>query len=63
MKDLEVAPTKRGVVTKIAMIFDPLGIISPFVLRVKVLVQRLWALKLDWMSSCPVQSYQSGRSG
>ena len=53
VKDVDVASTKRGVLKKIAMIFDPLGLISPFVLRIKVLVQKLWALKLDWDEQIP----------
>ena len=30
------------------MVFDPLGLVSPFVLRAKALVQRLWAMKAEW---------------
>ena len=44
----DITPTKRGVVRMAARIFDPLGFISPFVLQVKILIQRLWVLKIDW---------------
>ena len=43
-----VQATKRGVLSRLSMVFDPLGLVSPFVLRAKILVQRLWAMKLDW---------------
>ena len=46
--DMDVPATKRGVLSRLSMIFDPLGIVSPFVLRAKLLVQHLWKLKLDW---------------
>ena len=44
----DVPATKRGVLSKLSMIFDPLGVVSPFVLRAKLLVQHLWRMKHDW---------------
>ena len=44
----EVPATKRGVVKMAAAIFDPLGLISPFLLQAKIIIQKLWALKYDW---------------
>ena len=44
----KVSETKRGVLRRVSMIFDPLGIVAPFTLRAKVLVQRLWSLKYEW---------------
>ena len=46
--DVDVESTKRGVLSRLSMVFDPLGLVSPFVLRAKVLVQRLWAMKAEW---------------
>ena len=40
--------TKRSVLKKIATIFDPLGLISPAVIRGKMLLQTLWARGYDW---------------
>ena len=40
--------TKRGLLQGVASIFDPLGIVSPFTLKAKLLIQRLWALKYAW---------------
>ena len=40
--------TKRGMLKITASIFDPLGIVSPFVVRAKLLLQRLWSMKFDW---------------
>ena len=38
--------TKRGVLSTISTLFDPLGLLSPFVLPVKVLIQELWKEKV-----------------
>ena len=48
MSDIAVPATKRGVLSGLSMVFDPLGLVSPFVLRAKALVQRLWAMELTW---------------
>ena len=40
--------TKRGMLKCTASIFAPLGLVSPFAVRAKILLQRLWALKFDW---------------
>ena len=45
-----VPPTKRGILRMAASIYDPLGLASPFTLRARMLMQKLWALKLDWDS-------------
>ncbi|XP_043242111.1 uncharacterized protein LOC122391871 [Amphibalanus amphitrite] len=48
VRTADVPATKRGVVRMAAMIFDPLGIITPFLLQAKIIIQKLWAQKLDW---------------
>ncbi|GFX36234.1 probable RNA-directed DNA polymerase from transposon X-element [Trichonephila clavipes] len=39
--------TKKLVISTIARIFDPLGLIGPVINRAKILLQSLWQLKLD----------------
>lgn len=41
-------PTKRQVLSTIAKVYDPLGLISPVVVIAKILMQRLWISKLAW---------------
>lgn len=41
-------PTKHGVLPTISTLFDPLGLLSPFVLPIKVLIQELWKEKVEW---------------
>ncbi|XP_043472071.1 uncharacterized protein LOC122504846 [Leptopilina heterotoma] len=40
--------TKRSILSEIARIFDPLGLISPIVIQAKVILQSLWLEKLNW---------------
>ena len=45
--------TKRTILSTIARIFDPLGLLAPVTVVAKILMQRLWHLKLDWDESLP----------
>lgn len=45
--------TKRGVLSLIARIFDPLGLFSPAIFRAKHIMQRTWASKLSWDDPLP----------
>lgn len=48
-------PTKRQVLSCIAQLFDPLGLIGPVITRAKIIMQQLWQLQLGWDESLPVQ--------
>ncbi|XP_054723403.1 uncharacterized protein LOC129233400 [Uloborus diversus] len=45
--------TKRTVLSKTARIFDPLGLLGPIVTKAKIILHRLWKLKVDWDESLP----------
>lgn len=45
--------TKRKILSLIAQIYDPLGLVSPITLRAKIIMQMLWKLKIEWDSSLP----------
>ncbi|XP_072377748.1 uncharacterized protein [Diabrotica undecimpunctata] len=45
--------TKRSLLSNIAKIYDPLGLISPCIILVKILIQQLWLLDLDWDDELP----------
>ncbi|KMQ88303.1 gag-pol polyprotein precursor [Lasius niger] len=45
--------TKRTVLSSIAQLFDPLGWLSPIVITAKLLMQELWAIRLDWDEELP----------
>ena len=45
--------TKRGVLSEITSLFDPLGCFSPVLVKFKCFIQDLWKLKLGWDQSLP----------
>ncbi|XP_011860104.1 PREDICTED: uncharacterized protein LOC105557467 [Vollenhovia emeryi] len=49
--------TKRAILSCIARIFDPLGLLGPVIVRVKLFMQRLWILQVDWDESLPSDLY------
>ena len=40
--------TKKAILNLVASIFDPLGIVTPAVLEVKLIIQTLSKLEVDW---------------
>ena len=49
------ASTKRGIISDVARTFDVLGWLSPVLLPMKILFQKLWELKLGWDDEVPVE--------
>ncbi|XP_033298741.1 uncharacterized protein LOC117204925 [Bombus bifarius] len=45
--------TKRAISSVIAQIYDPLGLLSPVIVRAKMIMQKVWTLKVDWDESLP----------
>ncbi|XP_065361988.1 uncharacterized protein LOC135955564 [Calliphora vicina] len=45
--------TKRNILSISSRLFDPLGLLSPIIIRAKILLQELWKRKLDWDESVP----------
>ena len=44
----EKPATKRGILSVLSSLFDPLGFLAPYVLPIKALLQELWRLKGGW---------------
>lgn len=40
--------TKRNFLEKIATLFDPVGLLPPFTIRAKLLLQDMWTAGLEW---------------
>ncbi|XP_013855697.1 uncharacterized protein LOC106511491, partial [Austrofundulus limnaeus] len=45
--------TKRGMLSTISSVYDPLGLVGPFILRGKALFQALCRMKLGWDETIP----------
>ncbi|XP_064647035.1 uncharacterized protein LOC135499916 [Lineus longissimus] len=46
-------PTRRGILSTVYSIYDPLGFLSPVILKAKCLLQELCRLKLSWDEDIP----------
>ena len=51
--DQECEWTKRIFLSKIATLFDPLGLMAPFLIRAKMLMQEVWVHGLEWDEKFP----------
>ncbi|XDV52444.1 hypothetical protein PO909_021172 [Leuciscus waleckii] len=49
----ERPPTRRGILSVVGSIYDPLGILAPVVLTAKLILQELCRLKLGWDDDIP----------
>ncbi|XDV20313.1 hypothetical protein PO909_025662 [Leuciscus waleckii] len=49
----ERPPTRRGILSVVGSIYDPLGILAPVVLTAKLILQDLCRLKLGWDDDIP----------
>lgn len=47
------ALTKRQILSYISQMFDPLGFVGPIIVVAKMLIQEIWAKKLDWDERLP----------
>ncbi|XP_055941878.1 uncharacterized protein LOC129971925 [Argiope bruennichi] len=57
--DLKIKPfyTKRDVLSVIARLHDPLGLVGPVITKAKIFMQKLWIQQLNWEDTLP-QSIQ-----
>ena len=46
-------PTRRGLLSVVSSVYDPLGFISPFLLSAKIILQDLCQRKLKWDNGIP----------
>eukprot|EP00731_Ephydatia_muelleri_P014947 Em0008g667a len=55
---LDLHPTKRNLVSLIGKFYDPLGFLSPVIIKFKVLLQKLCQCKYDWDEIIPTDLVQ-----
>ncbi|GFV84299.1 uncharacterized protein TNCV_1591581 [Trichonephila clavipes] len=55
---LDSSYTKTDVLSTIAKIFDPVGLMAPVISKAKIFLQRLWRSKLEWNDLLPAEEYR-----
>lgn len=53
LKSSSCKATKRNILSIISSIFDPLGLVSPVIVKAKLLMQNLWECKIGWDDIIP----------
>lgn len=53
LKDSSKIISKRSILSQVAKLFDPLGLLGPIVVRAKIIIQLLWKAGVSWDSSIP----------
>lgn len=51
--------TKRAMLSQVCKLFDSLGLVGPVITLAKILLQDLWAWKVQWDESVPMDIYKS----
>lgn len=49
--------TKRTILSNIAKLFDPIGLLGPVIVTSKLLMQNLWKCEIGWDDSVPIDIY------
>ena len=52
--DFQKQVTKRSILSQVAKLFDPLGLLGPVVVKAKIMIQLLWKAGVSWDSSVPL---------
>nr|XP_023026679.1 uncharacterized protein LOC111514656 [Leptinotarsa decemlineata] len=50
--------TKRLILSTVARCYDPVGLLAPFILYLKLLIKELWKLKIGWDDIVPYEVIQ-----
>ena len=53
--------TKRNFLKRIATLFDPIGLLAPFIIRAKMLLQDMWTAVLTWDENMDEELTNSAR--
>lgn len=54
--------SKRIILSEIAKIFDPLGLLGPIILASKIIMQQCWKANISWDESVPSSLYTTWKS-
>ena len=52
-KIIDSPPEMRGLSSAVNTIFDPFGLLAPFIMKIKLRLQSMWRLKIGWDDKLP----------
>lgn len=52
-KDFSLAQTKREILSSVASLYDPLGLVAPVIVIGKLILQEIWKENVEWDQSVP----------
>ena len=55
-------PTRRGILSIVSSVYDPLGFAAPFIFQAKLILQDLCRMKLDWDEEIPEEHLKRWRA-
>lgn len=58
----QTIPTKRQILKFLMCIYDPLGLLSPLIIKLKILFQELWRLAIEWDDKVPIEIVDEWRN-
>ncbi|GFR32388.1 integrase catalytic domain-containing protein [Trichonephila clavata] len=59
LQEVPVTITKRTVLSFIYKLYDPLGLLQPIIIKAKMMIQKIWLLKIDWDQNLPRQEIEN----
>ena len=54
----QAPPTRRGMLSTMSSVYDPLGLVTPFTLLAKLILQNLTKMRLSWDDPVPEDLYR-----
>ncbi|GFR14076.1 uncharacterized protein TNCT_623891, partial [Trichonephila clavata] len=59
LQEVPVTITKRTILSFISKLYDPLGLLQPIIIKAKMMIQKIWLLKIDWDQNLPRQEIEN----
>ncbi|GFQ91399.1 integrase catalytic domain-containing protein [Trichonephila clavata] len=59
LQEVPVTITKRTFLSFISKLYDPLGLLHPIIIKAKMMIQKIWLVKIDWDQNLPRQEIEN----
>ncbi|XP_059612589.1 uncharacterized protein LOC132259062 [Phlebotomus argentipes] len=58
---LDTTPTKRQALCTLMKVYDPMGFVAQFIIRGRIILQKIWRTGIEWDDQMPFEIYQTWR--